>query len=232
MTRTVLITGANRGIGLEFARQYLDSDWQVLATCRNPDAAEALSKLARAAGAGLQIFRLEVTDAGSVAALAAKLRGRPLDLLINNAGVYGPQGSRLDGLDGAAWLKVFAANSVAPIQITAALLGSLKAAPQAKVIAISSRMGSISDNTSGGAQIYRSSKAALNAAMASTAIDLRDAGISVGILHPGWVETDMGGPNALIDVKTSVMGMCKVIDELDISKSGKFFSYDGSEIGW
>lgn len=232
MSATVLITGANRGIGLEFVRQYLEAGLEVIATCRKPDAASELSALEKEAGGPLQVLELDVTDAGSIGALADALGGKDINLLINNAGVYGPKGAGIHALDTQAWLHVFATNSIAPLQITAALLSNLKSASQAKVVVISSKMGSIKDNTSGGAHIYRSSKAAVNAAMASAAIDLADDGICIGILHPGWVETDMGGANALIDTRTSVTGMRKVIDKLDLSSSGTFTSYDGSAIPW
>lgn len=232
MSATVLITGANRGIGLEFVRQYLGAGHVVIATCRNPDNATELGALTEEAGKQARVLQLDVSDARSIATFSAALGDKAIDLLINNAGVYGPKGKGISALDSDAWLKVFATNSIAPLQITAALLGNLKAAHTAKVVVISSKMGSIADNSSGGAYIYRSSKAALNAAMASAAIDLSDAGISVGVLHPGWVETDMGGANALIDVRTSVAGMRKVIDQLDLSSSGTFLSYDGQTIPW
>lgn len=232
MSASVLITGANRGIGLEFVRQYLAEGYTVVATCRNKGAASELTALTGQAGPGLRVLELEVTDAASIKALAKSVAEQPLDLLINNAGVYGPKGAALGQLEGSDWLQVFATNSIAPLQITAALLPNLKLAKQAKVVVISSKMGSIADNSSGGAYIYRSSKAAVNAAMASAAIDLRDDDISVGILHPGWVETDMGGANALIDTHTSVAGMREVIANLSLSGTGKFLSYDGTEISW
>ena len=127
---------------------------------------------------------------------------------------------------------MFRVNTIAPMQLTGALLDNLDAGRGKKVIGISSRMGSIADNSSGGAYLYRSSKAALNAALRSAAIDLRERGICVAILHPGWVATDMGGPQALIDTEQSVTGMRTVIDGLSIEQSGAFFSYDGSDIPW
>jgi len=232
MTQTVVVTGANRGIGLEFVRQYLAADCHVVAGCRRPPEATELTALGGSAAGQLQVLQLDVTDPGSVAGFAKALDGRPVDLLINNAGVYGPKGVGLDNLATQAWLDVFATNSIAPLQLTSALLANLKASQGACVIGISSRMGSIADNTSGGAYIYRSSKAALNAALASAAIDLREHKICIGILHPGWVETDMGGANALIDAAASVTGMRQVIAKLDLTKSGGFFSYDGSTIPW
>lgn len=232
MTKTVVITGANRGIGLEFVRQYLVEGCKVFAGCRNPAKAVGLNSISGKAEGRLEVLSLDVTDAGDIQSLRDKLAGQPVDLLINNAGVYGPKGKGLAALDTQDWLDVFDTNSIAPIILTGALLDNLKASASARVIGISSRMGSIDDNTSGGAYIYRSSKAALNSALASAAIDLRDQNICVGILHPGWVETDMGGANAQLDVESSVAGMRRVIDKLDMAESGGFFSYDGSPIPW
>ncbi|NNF52273.1 MAG: SDR family oxidoreductase [Gammaproteobacteria bacterium] len=232
MTKTVVITGANRGIGLEFVRQYLADGCKVVAGCRDPERATTLTGLANESDGRLQVIKLDVTDSASIAGLVDSLDGQSVDLLINNAGVYGPKGAGIGALATEAWLDVFATNSIAPVQLTGALLPNLKASGGARVVGISSRMGSIADNTSGGAYVYRSSKAALNAAFASAAIDLREHGVCIGILHPGWVETDMGGANALIDTSTSVTGMRRVIANLDMAKTGGFFSYDGSVIPW
>lgn len=232
MNIDVLITGANRGIGLEFVAQYLAEGQRVLAACRNPRSANDLVALQERHGDQLEIAALDVADHDSISSLANQIEGRSLGLLINNAGVYGPSGSTLDRLDAEAWLEVFRVNSIAPVQIAAALRRNLEAARPARLVVISSRMGSIADNSSGGAWIYRSSKAAVNAAYASLALDLEDSGIAVAVLHPGWVLTDMGGANALIDATTSVAGMRKVIESLDTSNHGRFLSYDGSEIPW
>ncbi len=232
MTGTVLVTGANRGIGLEFVKQYAHAGSMVYATCRNPDRATELQDVVARAEGRVRSLQLDVADGQSISALQKELRDTPVDLLINNAGIYGPRGGQLGELDEDAWLEVFRVNAIAPLQVTAALLANLDAGRGKKVIAISSRMGSIADNTSGGAYLYRSSKAALNAALRSAAIDLRERGICVAILHPGWVATDMGGPQAMIDPERSVTGMRSVIDGLSMQQSGDFFSYDGSSIGW
>lgn len=229
---TVMVTGANRGLGLEFVRQYSDAGCTVFATCRDPDAAPALGEIAASSDGRVRMLQLDVVDPARIAALRRSLAGKAIDLLINNAGVYGPRGGGIARLDEAAWLEVLRVNSIAPLQLTGALLENLDAGRDKTVIGISSRMGSIADNTSGGAYIYRSSKAALNAALRSASIDLRERGICVAILHPGWVATDMGGPQALIDTKRSVSGMRKVIASLTLEKSGSFISYDGSEIPW
>ncbi len=225
---TVLITGAGRGIGLEFTRQYAAAGWTVLAALRDPAAGEALNRMTGA----VTRLPLDVADAGSIAALADRLRGTPIDLLINNAGLYGPTGVRLTAIDHDAWQRVMAVNLYGPVRMTQAFLDHLRAGRQRKIVALTSRMGSIADNTSGGGYIYRSSKAALNAGMRSLAIDLAGEGFSVGILHPGWVQTDMGGPKATLSPSDSVDGMRRVIDALGPQTSGRFLNYDGREIPW
>jgi NAD(P)-dependent dehydrogenase (short-subunit alcohol dehydrogenase family) len=225
---TCLITGANRGLGLEFAKQYAADDWKVIATCRKPDEADALAALE----GDIQIYPLDVTDFARVEQLARKLHGEPIDLLINNAGIYGPRVVPYNSVDYATWCEVLRANTMAPLKISAAFLDHLSKGRQYKIVTISSKMGSIADNTSGGVYIYRSSKAALNAVMKSLAIDLRDQGFIVVVLNPGWVRTDMGGPGASIDSFESVAGMRDVIGNLRIEDSGRFLHYDGSEIPW
>ncbi|MEM9531302.1 MAG: SDR family oxidoreductase [Pseudomonadota bacterium] len=225
---SVLVTGANRGIGLELIRQLAPTARRVIATCRDPAAARALTALAEAENA-VEVRPLDVTDFAAVDALAQELSGQPLDLVINNAGVYG---SRTSPPDPAAWLDVLAVNTVAPIYLSHAVLPSVLASETRKVVNISSKVGSMADNHSGGAPIYRSSKAALNSATRSLAIDHAGQGLIAFVLHPGWVQTDMGGPNALINSATSVRGMLKVIADADAASAGRFFNYDGAEIPW
>ncbi len=225
---TCLITGANKGLGLEFARQYAADGWKVIATCRRPDVAEALTALQ----GNIQIYPLDVTDFARIEQLARKLNGEAIDLLINNAGVYGPRVGTCKTVDYAVWCEVLRVNTMAPLKVSAAFLDHLARGDQRKIVTISSKMGSIADNTSGGVYIYRSSKAALNAAMKSLSIDLRDQEIIVVVLNPGWVRTEMGGPGATIDSNESVVGMRGVIDNLHIEDSGRFLHYDGTEIPW
>ena len=240
---TVLVVGANRGIGLEFVRQYLKRGDRVLATCRNINGAgDALQELMLAQGTeGSKIFevdlRHEATFAPVTASMAKELVGEGIDILIHNAGVYGPRGGSVGNLDGDAWAEVLKVNSIAPLLLTGHLLDLLRAGHDAKgqgrkLVYITSKMGSMGDNSGGGSYIYRSSKAALNAAVKSLSIDLAGDGIHVGLLHPGWVQTDMGGAGALIDTATSVEGMLRLIDALDGSTSGKFMAYDGKAIPW
>ena len=221
----VVITGANRGLGLEFARQYAAEGWRVHACCRRPT--DALSGIA----GDVVLHSLDVTDAKGIAALARDLLGEAVDLLINNAGVLDCRQS-LGQIDYARWEDMMRINTLAPVAVTEALLPALARAGDAKVALITSRMGSVTDNTSGGFYAYRASKAALNAVGRSLALDLADKGITVVLLHPGWVRTDMGGPNGLIDAPQSVAGLRSVIAGAKPADSGRFFAYDGRELPW
>ncbi|MGP1397758.1 MAG: SDR family oxidoreductase [Inquilinaceae bacterium] len=225
---TALITGTNRGIGLEFVRQYAADGWTVIAGVRDPDKADALDDVA----GDVSVASLDVADPASVGILAARLEGVGIDLLINNAGVMGPRPVALGSLDYGAWQQVMAVNALAPMRVAEAFLPHLRAGSGRRIATVSSRMGSIGDNSSGGSYIYRSSKAAVNAAMKSLALDLAGEDIAVVILHPGWVRTDMGGPNASVAIPDSVTGMRRVIDGLTPATTGRFVNYDGSAIPW
>lgn len=229
--KTVFITGANRGLGLEFSRQYLAAGNRVIATARNPEDSEGLQALKTEYGEHLSLYPLDVTDANSRAAVSDAVGDRVIHLLINNAGYYGAN-NPLGKLDEADWSKVFHVNCIGPVKMVALLRSNLGNAGSATVAMLSSKMGSMGDNTSGGSYVYRSSKAALNAATKSLAIDLAEEQIKVVALHPGWVLTDMGGPNALIDVTISVNGMRKVIEGLQTKQSGDFIAYDGTLVPW
>ncbi|MBE9557559.1 MAG: SDR family oxidoreductase [Proteobacteria bacterium] len=219
---TVLITGASRGIGAEFARQYAVDGWRVIAACRDPGDYD---------GEG-EVHALDVTDGDSVAALGQAVAGEKIDLLINNAGIYGPRNLSFDELDYDAWSQVLRTNLMGPMRVAASLAGPVMASQQKKMVFISSKVGSIADNSSGGSYIYRSSKTALNMAVKSLSLDLSGKGLITLLLHPGWVQTDMGGASALIDAVTSVAGMRAVIDRADAADSGRFFNYDGNELPW
>jgi NAD(P)-dependent dehydrogenase (short-subunit alcohol dehydrogenase family) len=228
---TVLITGTNRGIGLEFVKQYLDRGHRVLATCRNPDDKGELADLA-AANHSVTLMALDVGSEESRASFAAALADTPVDIFINNAGVYGPRDASFGKVDPKEWEQVLFVNSIAPLLLTQEIIGNLREGGDKKLVYITSKMGSIDDNSGGGSYIYRSSKTALNSVVRSLSVDLRDEGFSVAVLHPGWVQTDMGGPNALIDTLTSVSGMIGVIDKLSQANTGQFFNYDGQPIAW
>jgi len=225
---TVLITGANRGLGLEFAKQYAKAGWQVIACCRWPEEAKELQALAERSGDPVEIHQLDVADFEEIDALALILQGRAIDVLINNAGVY-PQ-SDFSNVNYEAWAEAFHINSMAPMKMAEAFAGHVAASDQKKIVTVSSKMDSIGDNTSGGSYIYRSTKTAVNMVMKSLAIDLKP--IASTILHPGWVRTDMGGPNGLIDAPESVAGLRRVIEALTLENSGRFVAYDGKEIPW
>jgi len=226
---TVLITGTNRGIGLAFTKQYAEAGWRVLACCRAPESASALNALA-AKHNNIEVFTLDVANFSQIDALAQQLKNVAIDVLINNAGVY-PSGD-LSDKDVETWLDGFKVNSIAPLKMAKAFTPHIAKSQLKKVATLSSKMGSIDDNTSGGSYMYRSTKTAINMVMKSLSVDLAPAGIAVVTLHPGWVETDMGGPNALINTETSVAGLRKVIDNLSLSNTGRFIAYDGKQIAW
>lgn len=225
---TVMITGANRGIGLKFAEVYAAEGAKVIATCRKPENAADL----RALSGDIEVVGLDVADDAAVKDLAAAKAGHAIDVLINNAGVYGPRSYGIDAVDYQAWHQVFEVNCMAALRIAGAFQNHVASSGRKIIANITSKMGSIADNGSGGAYLYRSSKAALNAVTKSLAMDLKSRGIIAVVLHPGWVQTDMGGPNALIDTNTSVGGMKNTLDHLDMSQTGSFFDYDGSIIPW
>ena len=230
--KSVLITGANRGIGLQFVEHYCRHNWQVYATYRD-EHSDLLEKTKQYEN--LTLLRLDVNDYDSIQKLQHSMTGIAVNLLINNAGAYGPKGHSFGDTDQdtvSEWQQVLNINTIAPMLVTEALSKNLQYGNPAKVAFVSSKMGSMTDNGSGGSYLYRSSKAALNAVVKSLSIDLAPMGISVAILHPGWVQTRMGGANALIDVQTSVAGMTGVIDDLGPDNSGQFFNYDGAPIPW
>ncbi len=227
----ILITGANRGIGLEFARGYASDGWRVHACCRDPDRAEALREIAQGSGDRVRLHRLDVTDGPGVAELASDLAEESIDILLNNAGVYGPR-TGFGETDYEAWSRVLTVNLLGPLRMAEGFLAQVIRSERKLIVNISSNLGSLANNSSGGAYIYRSSKAALNAVSKSLSIDLKDRGVTVVMFHPGWVGTDMGGPGASIEPKESVAGMRAVIERLSSQDNGRFFNYDGSELPW
>ncbi len=227
---TILVTGANRGIGLEFVRQYAADGVDVIACCRAPGKADALNALVKSAR-NVRMAALDVADPRSVTALKVDLGALPIDILINNAGVGGPR-ERVHGIiDAAAWLKIFAVNAVAPVTVASAFHDNLKAGRAKKLATITSQLGSIA-NHSGGAYPYHASKAAVNSFMRGLAKEWARDGIAVGIFHPGWVKTDMGGSAAPVTPTQSVTGLRARIAELSLSNSGTFRDYAGKEIAW
>ncbi|EHQ52253.1 short-chain dehydrogenase/reductase SDR [Ectothiorhodospira sp. PHS-1] len=231
MTETVVITGANRGIGLMFAQQYAEAGARVLAACRHPEQARELSRLAAKTRGRVSVHPLDVTNPAQIQALAGILTDTPVDILINNAGSYGPA-SAFGDTDVEGWLETFQINTVAPLKIMEALVEPVASGRRRLMVNISSKMGSMADNGSGGSYIYRSTKAALNAITVSAARDLKARGVTVVALHPGWVQTDMGGPNAEITTEQSVTAMRQTISHLTLADSGRFIDTDGSDIPW
>jgi NAD(P)-dependent dehydrogenase (short-subunit alcohol dehydrogenase family) len=224
---TVMITGASRGIGLEFVRQYAAAGWKVLACCRKPGTASELNKVT----GDVTLFALDVDDDAAITGLAKQLESTPIDVLINNAGISRPEATTLGQVSSEVWLQVFRTNTIAPLKMAEAFLPHLEAGKEKKLIAITSRLGSIELNE-GGRYSYRSSKAALNSAWKSLAGDTAGKGMICVVFHPGWVQTDMGGKAAPVTPKQSVAGMSKLIAGFGKKDNGTFRNYDGESLPW
>ncbi len=225
----VLITGANRGIGLEFTRQYAQDGWKVLACCRDPQSAIELQALASSKN-NIQVLALDVSDFNQIDALTLQLKNEAIDLLINNAGVL-PQSSFGD-TNYDEWAQAFKINTMASLKTAESFVQHVTRSQLKKIVTLSSKMGSIDDNSGGESYIYRSTKTAVNMVMKSLSIDLKPYGISVLTVHPGWVQTDMGGANGLVNTHTSVSGLRRVIESLSLETTGQFIAYDGKSINW
>ncbi len=229
---SVLITGASRGLGLEFTRQYLAEGWKVIAACRNPPAAEALRRLQEGSRGSLTITEMDVADGASVHGAAARLRGTSIDVALNCAGIFGSREQSIGSLDYREWVEVLEVNLLGPARVSEAFLEHIRASERRLIVTITSGMGSLADNTSGGSVLYRTSKAAVNMLMRTAAIDLRPQRIICVVLNPGWVKTDMGGPNARISAEQSVAALRRVIAKLGPEDSGRFYNHDGREYPW
>ncbi|MDY0874455.1 SDR family oxidoreductase [Dongia rigui] len=222
---TVLITGANRGIGLELTRQYASAGWDVIACCRKPKEAGELTALK------VEVKALDVADAASIKTLATDLKGRSIDVLLNNAGILG----RRIGFGHAEpdeFLELQRVNALAPLLIAEAFVAHVTASGQKKIAAITSGLASITNVNDAASYAYRASKASLNMVMRKLDYDLKDRGIVAAAISPGWVQTDMGGTDAALKVEDSAAGIIKVIAGLDAAKGGGFFGYDGETIPW
>ena len=222
---TVLITGANRGIGLELTRQYTAAGWQAIGTARKPENAEALRAL------NAHVLQLDVTDQQSVDRMANDLANVPIDLLINNAGIL-PLMHSISDVDFDDVNRAMAVNTIGPMRVTRALLSNLRSGDAKMVVNITSQLGSIANNSGGGFYGYRESKAALNMFTRSLANELRGDGFICVVVHPGWVQTDMGGANATLTVGESAQGIRSVIEKLSPEDSGTFWNYDGEPLPW
>lgn len=228
---SVLVTGSNRGLGLEWCRQYAEAGWHVFATCRHPETADALHDLARE-HSKLSVHRLDVTRPDSVYALRAELQHETIDVLINNAGIYLEKYAPTAALRYDEWQQTLEVNTLSPLRVTEALLELVARSQRRLVVAISSHMGSIAEIGAPGDTYYRSSKAALNAAMKGFSLALRERGVGVLLLHPGWVKTRMGGWDAPLTAAESVAGMRTLVDAFSLDQSGRFLRYNGTEIPW
>jgi NAD(P)-dependent dehydrogenase (short-subunit alcohol dehydrogenase family) len=228
---TILITGANRGLGLEFVAQYAKGGAAIHAACRRPEKAKELIELANAHPGKITVHTLDAASDASVAHLKREIGETPIDILVNNAGVYGGDKQNHGDVDFSSWLDVLNVNTLGPIRVMEALTPNLKAGKDKKAIAITSMMGSTAGNN-GGYLAYRSSKAALNNAMRGLSLAMKADGVIVVPIHPGWVQTDMGGPNAPLKPPESVSGMRKVIAGLTLADSGRFLDYAGKELPW
>jgi NAD(P)-dependent dehydrogenase (short-subunit alcohol dehydrogenase family) len=225
---TVMVTGANRGIGVELVNVYTADGAQVLACCRRPQSADVLQKIAAASSGRVTICPLDVTSPQDIANLKKEIGMTAIDILINNAGIS--DGDQAE-VDDDLWDEAFRVNCMAPYYVSTAFRANLAAGTEKKLATLSSQMGSIANNT-GGRTVYRSSKAAVNQVMKGLAHEYRCDGIAVVVLHPGWVHTDMGGPQAPVSPADSARGLKHVIENLRIENTGQFVDYQGRELPW
>lgn len=238
---SVLITGANRGLGLEFTRQYLNDNWEVHACCRQPEKATELLVTATDYPGNLCLRGMDVGDEAQISAVASDLKGHPLDLLINNAGIADGYGHGVYEMkddpdirkyDFAFWEEMMRINTVAPAKVIGALLENIKAGNQKKIASLSSGVASITNLAWAGKYGYCSSKAGLNMVSRGLAEWLKSENVIVISLSPGWTRTDMGGPVATNSVEESVSGMRNVLSTLTLTDSGRFWNFDGKELPW
>ena len=221
---TVLITGAARGLGLDFVKQYAAKGWKIHACARAPEALKQVK-------GDIHPHTLEVTDYAAVKALAGELKGEAIDVLICNAGISGKEATVLGAIDPVVWRETFEVNALAPLMMAEAFADHVAASKDRKLVAISSRLGSITV-ANNGRYSYRASKAALNMEWKGLSVDLASRGLICVVLHPGWVQTDMGGATATLTIEQSVPAMVKVIDGLKPADNGRFLNYDGTELPW
>jgi NAD(P)-dependent dehydrogenase (short-subunit alcohol dehydrogenase family) len=237
---TVLITGAGRGLGLEFVRQYAADGWIVIAAARDPERSAELERLTTAAAGRIRVYALDVCDHAAIDALAVALEGTAIDVLVNNAGTMGAQSYAGQGMQAQRfgksnyedWADTFRVNTLAPMKMAEAFVDHVAASEQKKIVTLSSVIASMASNNLGGLYAYRSTKAGVNAIMRSMALDLARRGIIAVPIHPGWAATDMGGAAAPLRPQHSVAGMRQVIAGLSKDKSGRFWQYDGKELPW
>ena len=228
---TVAITGANRGIGLELARQYAAAGDRVLATCRTTAGAEKLNALAGSSAGAVSVHALDVGDGDSLSACARAIGGAPIDILINNAGVAGGKAQTLESIDFDAWIDAIRIMTIGPFRVVQTFLPNLVAAPAPRVMTVTSQLAA-STWPMGGFYAYASAKAGVNKVMQAMALDLKARKVAVGLIHPGWVQTDMGGPGASITAQESATGIRNVIAGMTLEDTGKFYKWTGEIHPW
>jgi NAD(P)-dependent dehydrogenase (short-subunit alcohol dehydrogenase family) len=228
--RSILVTGANRGLGLEFVKQYASEGYRVFAAARAPEQARELKALA-ARERSVSVHPLDVADAASVAALAQELRDEAIDILLNNAGVMGPKRQSFGQIDYDGMLDTLRINTLGPLRMAEAFVEHVARSQRKIMLAITSGMASI-DDSSGGSYAYRASKAALNMTYRNLALDLKARGIIAFVINPGWVQTDMGGAHAPTTPEASIAAMRKVFDAMTLEQSGSFMNYRGGTLTW
>lgn len=232
MGKTILITGANRGIGLELTREFASYGWRVLACCRDPQSAAELQTLAERSAGAVTVYPLEVTDGEQIRALSAALAEEKIDILLNNAGVSGPERQDFGEIDTEAWLRTFQINSIAPLHMAVAFVEQVARSRRKIIATVGSQLGSLTENTEGGMYAYRSSKAAAHMVTKSLAIDLQGRGITVVTLHPGWVSTRMGGAEAPVKPRQSAADLFAVLTALTAKDTGKLWAHTGQVLPW
>ena len=236
---TALVTGSNRGIGFELVRQLADQGWTVIATCRNPAGADKLNAIAAKAAGRVEILPLDVTSRDSVRRLAAGLGGRPIDLLMCNAGISGPkpplvsgkEGERIQDFDDATWFEVFRTNLLGPVRIVGYLADNVATSERKLIGFVTTRMANIEENKDGAFYMYRASKGALNTAIKNLSLELGKRGVTCVGLHPGWVRTDFA-PAGPVEAETSAGGLLKVMLNAAAGDNGRFIAYTGERVPW
>ncbi len=232
MTHSILITGTSRGIGLALTGKFSREGWRVFACCRDPERADALNNMVKGREGLISVHPLDVTDNKRVKELRNELMNEKIDILYNNAGVYGPEEQDFGDVNVDDWIQAFRVNTIAPLKMAEAFVKQVMRSRKKIIAIMGTSMGSIGDNTSGGFYAYRSSKSAVHMIMKNLSIDLRNMGIVCVALHPGWVRTDMGGSQALLSPSESADGLYNVLMSLTSRDNGRFLSCEGDELPW
>ena len=234
---SMLVTGASRGLGLEMVRQFVGDGWRIYACCRTPETATGLAALAAGSDGAITLHTLDVSKPEQIRALAEEFRGTPIDMLVNNAGLLGcsidaMEPAAFGSIDYDAWMQVHEINTMAPLRVTEAFVDHVAASEEKLLLFMSTHMGCITELADGGLYPYRSSKAALNLLVKGLSIDLAPRGVRTLAVHPGWVVTDMGGPDAPVNKVDSIAGIRQVVANYGGGQTGRFYQYDGRELPW